>query len=211
MTDDPHHSPRRKRDRTRQRLLEAARVRFREHGYESTTAAEIALDAGVTERTFFRYFPAKSDVLVAGWLEHQDALRKVLGGSADPDLGVTVLDALLAFADGVQAEMSEGIDSVIHLYMDRSAFLAITGVLLEVEHDLAAGIAVRSSRSPHDFAVRVVANASLGVMRAAIRAAVLAADGPSIVALVREGIGRLEPLFAELGETGQSGPAPTRR
>jgi AcrR family transcriptional regulator len=36
---------------------------FMEKGYDGTTAAEIATRAGVTERTFFRYFPDKRDVL----------------------------------------------------------------------------------------------------------------------------------------------------
>ncbi|NYF80599.1 TetR/AcrR family transcriptional regulator [Granulicella arctica] len=39
---------------------------FREHGYEETTAAEIAAKAGVTERTFFRHFPDKREVLFDG-------------------------------------------------------------------------------------------------------------------------------------------------
>ena len=54
-----------KRDMTRQRLLDAANERFRATGYEHATAAMIAEDAGVTERTFFRYFPTKSAVLIA--------------------------------------------------------------------------------------------------------------------------------------------------
>ncbi|QGY02502.1 TetR family transcriptional regulator [Methylobacterium mesophilicum SR1.6/6] len=39
---------------------------FTERGYERTTAAEIAARVGVTERTFFRYFPDKREVLFDG-------------------------------------------------------------------------------------------------------------------------------------------------
>src|SRR6202000_3564073 len=39
---------------------------YRERGYEETTAAEIAAKAGVTERTFFRHFPDKREVLFDG-------------------------------------------------------------------------------------------------------------------------------------------------
>ena len=39
---------------------------FRERGYESTRAAEIAALAGVTERTFFRHFADKREVLFDG-------------------------------------------------------------------------------------------------------------------------------------------------
>ena len=48
----------------RTRLHGAALELFRERGYDRTTAAEIAGRAGVTERTFFRYFPDKREVFV---------------------------------------------------------------------------------------------------------------------------------------------------
>ncbi|SEM52137.1 transcriptional regulator, TetR family [Pseudoxanthomonas sp. GM95] len=47
----------------RRRMREAALALFSEKGYERTTAAEIAARAGVTERTFFRHFPDKREVL----------------------------------------------------------------------------------------------------------------------------------------------------
>lgn len=50
----------------RKRLQWAALELYRERGYEETTAAEIALKAGVTERTFFRHFPDKREVLFDG-------------------------------------------------------------------------------------------------------------------------------------------------
>ena len=53
-------------DEVRKRLQWAALELFRERGYEDTTAAEIAAKAGVTERTFFRHFPDKREVLFDG-------------------------------------------------------------------------------------------------------------------------------------------------
>ncbi len=51
-------------DDVRVRLQRTALELFHAHGYERTTAAEIAERTGVTERTFFRYFPAKQEVLL---------------------------------------------------------------------------------------------------------------------------------------------------
>ena len=49
-----------------ERLLGAALALYRENGYDQTTVAEIAERAGLTERTFFRYFGDKREVLFAG-------------------------------------------------------------------------------------------------------------------------------------------------
>lgn len=76
----------------RTRLQDAALALFRERGYDKTTAAEIARRAGVTERTFFRYFPDKREVLFDG----EATVRTALTGSiAEAPAGLGPLDALL--------------------------------------------------------------------------------------------------------------------
>jgi len=50
----------------RVRLQEAALALYGERGYEETTVAEIAERAGLTKRTFFRYFTDKREVLFWG-------------------------------------------------------------------------------------------------------------------------------------------------
>lgn len=62
-TDAPGRRPT-KRERTLAALLEAGLDLFERQGYEQTTVAEIARAAGVTEMTFFRYFPAKEHLLL---------------------------------------------------------------------------------------------------------------------------------------------------
>ena len=61
----------------RRRLQQAAVELFCERGYDQTTTAEIAARAGVTERTFFRHFPDKREVLFDG----QGTLRELLTGA----------------------------------------------------------------------------------------------------------------------------------
>ena len=53
-----------KRERTLARLLEAGLEAFERQGYDATTVAEIARAAGVTEMTFYRYFPSKESLLL---------------------------------------------------------------------------------------------------------------------------------------------------
>jgi TetR/AcrR family fatty acid metabolism transcriptional regulator len=57
-------------DDKRQRILEAARKRFRYYGFRKTTIQEIARDAGVAVGTLYLYFKDKDDLLVAGTEEY---------------------------------------------------------------------------------------------------------------------------------------------
>src|SRR2546430_8111552 len=59
----------------RERLVLAAVDLFTEQGYDATTVAQIAERAGVTKSTFFRHFPDKRELLVAG----QEVLSRLLG------------------------------------------------------------------------------------------------------------------------------------
>lgn len=67
-----------KAERTRSTLQHAALARFLEHGVEATTIADIAADAGVTERTFYRHFPSKQHVLFADYDARLDWFRQAL-------------------------------------------------------------------------------------------------------------------------------------
>ena len=86
------------------RLTKAAITLFEEQGYDETTVAEIAEAAGLTKRTFFRYFSDKREVLFNGSRELQD---RWIGGieAAPPD--ATPMAAVRAGLDGV-AELFAG-------------------------------------------------------------------------------------------------------
>ena len=64
-------------DRTRNALLEAALNLFSANGYDETTTDQIAESAGVSPRTFFRYFPTKESVLFFGEYDFIDAVSGV--------------------------------------------------------------------------------------------------------------------------------------
>lgn len=53
----------RKRERTRQALVDAATELFDRNGYEQTTVADIAAAAEIGTRTFFSYFASKEELL----------------------------------------------------------------------------------------------------------------------------------------------------
>ena len=78
-------------DDVRARLRGAALELFRDRGYDRTTAAEIAGRAGVTERTFFRHFPDKREVLFDGEATLRAALTAAVADAPD---GLAPLDTL---------------------------------------------------------------------------------------------------------------------
>jgi AcrR family transcriptional regulator len=77
----------------RGRLQQAAMELYRERGFDQTTVAEIAARAGLTERTFFRYFVDKREVLFAGSNVLQDTLVAAL---ADAPEAAAPIDQVLA-------------------------------------------------------------------------------------------------------------------
>jgi AcrR family transcriptional regulator len=52
------------KEETRRKLVDSAHRLFAERGFQATSAADIAADAGVTERTLFRYFSSKAALVL---------------------------------------------------------------------------------------------------------------------------------------------------
>jgi AcrR family transcriptional regulator len=67
-----------RRERTRAALREAALARFVRDGFDATSIADIAADAGVTVRTFYRYFAGKDEVLFADYEDRLDWFGRAL-------------------------------------------------------------------------------------------------------------------------------------
>ncbi|RLV50727.1 TetR family transcriptional regulator [Nocardioides mangrovicus] len=76
-----------------ERLRLAARDLFVEQGFEETTVAQIAERAGLTPRTFFRYYPDKREVLFAGSDQLEEAMAAAARATA-PE--ATAWDAVAA-------------------------------------------------------------------------------------------------------------------
>ncbi|NGN64665.1 TetR family transcriptional regulator [Streptomyces sp. A7024] len=80
---------------TEERLKKAALELFGEHGYEQVTVTQIAERAGITRRSFFRYYPDKREVLFAGSEQLPPAAAEaVLAADPDAPALTAVLDAL---------------------------------------------------------------------------------------------------------------------
>ncbi len=127
-----------KTQQTRERILTAALEQFAARGYDATTVAQIASSAGVTEMTFFRYFPAKENLLL------DDPYDPLMAAAvADQPHG---LDALTRVVRGVRAAW-------------QSLPIAETGEVRERMRIAAASPALRASmaRNTHATEEAIVA------------------------------------------------------
>lgn len=94
----------RRKDDTRRALEDAALRRFARDGYDATSVESIAEDAGVSARTFFRYFPAKDDVFDMGRDARQAELRAAIQARRDLSDAAVVREAILLMARGFEAD-----------------------------------------------------------------------------------------------------------
>ncbi len=81
----------RKRQRTREQIIDAALALFDERGYDRTTVADIAAAADIAPRTFFAYFVTKEAVVFHDFDEVHASLARHLHGRAP---GRTTFDAM---------------------------------------------------------------------------------------------------------------------
>ncbi|MGW0436494.1 TetR/AcrR family transcriptional regulator [Micromonospora sp. NPDC003197] len=90
MIDEPGRRER-KKQRTRQALIDAAVELFERKGYEETTVAEIAAAADLSTRTFFLHFPTKEDVLLVNAQTRFDLALRIISAPLAGETGTELL------------------------------------------------------------------------------------------------------------------------
>jgi AcrR family transcriptional regulator len=90
-------------ERTREALIQAALVRFLAQGVEDTSAEQIASDAGVSLRTFYRHFKSKHDLLFADYTGLKWFRGALEARPADESIIDSVQTAIFSFPYDVEA------------------------------------------------------------------------------------------------------------
>jgi AcrR family transcriptional regulator len=90
-------------ERTREALRQAALVRFLAQGVEETSAEQIAADAGVSLRTFYRHFRSKHDLLFADYTGLNWFRAALDDRPADEPIIDSVRSAIFSFPYDVEA------------------------------------------------------------------------------------------------------------
>src|SRR5262249_51482772 len=174
---------------SRGRLERAALVLYAEQGFEQTTAAEIAARAGLTERTFFRHFADKREVLFYG----ADSLRDLLVRAiADAPPAATAMDAISAALRAAAALVQEDPEAARMLCAVVSANPELRERELAKLADLAAAMdaALRDRGIPGPTA-SLAAEMAIALFKVAFACWISQPGQPDLTAILVESTGEL--------------------
>jgi AcrR family transcriptional regulator len=179
---------------SRGRLEQAALALFDEGGFENTTVAEIAARAGLTERTFFRYFADKREVLFGG----AGALQELL---VDAVVAAPADAAPLAAVGAALEAAGELLQQRREFSRQRQAVIASSVELHEREliklATLAVAVAVAlRDRGVKDPAASLTAEAGIAVFRVAFERWVDDPHERDLPELIRESLDELRAVTA---------------
>ena len=158
-------------ERTREALRQAALVRFLAQGVEATSAEQIAADAGVSLRTFYRHFTSKHDLLFADFDAGLQWFRTALAARPAEE---PVLAAVTAAIDAFPYD-AEAVTKIAGLRADEPDTERIVRNIRQVEADFAVaveshldrthrGVCSPDHRLHRTVAARCIAAAVFGAM-----------------------------------------------
>jgi AcrR family transcriptional regulator len=157
----------RKRQQTRERLIEAAMALFLDRGFEATTLDDIAAAADISRRSFFHYFASKEDVVFA-WQEGSTAslIAAVAARPATESMLTAAENAMLAMVAMVRQLKPGEAMAIARLKRDNPALQARDQVKHEkLERALAEALGKRAGQKAEKLQARLVAMIATGAMR----------------------------------------------
>lgn len=178
----------------RGRLEQAALELYVERGFEQTTVAEIAQRAGLTERTFFRHFADKREVLFQGAASLQELLVNTVASAPD---SFTPIDAIAAALDAAGTVLGERRESA----RQRQTVIAANPELRERELIKLAALAsalakALRERSVSDPTAGLAAEAGIAVFKIAFERWVDESNQRDLPRLMRESLDELRAVTA---------------
>ena len=178
----------------RGRLEQAALELYVERGFDQTTVAEIAHRAGLTERTFFRHFADKREVLFGG----AGALQELLVGTvASTPASAAPIDAIAAALAAAGALLQERRDYA----RQRQTVIAAHAELRERELIKLAALAEALAdalrrRGVSEPAARLSAEAGIAVFKIAFERWINKTNRRGLSHLIRESLDELKAVTA---------------
>lgn len=166
-----------KQDLVRDAIYKTALGLFAENGYDDTTVEEVAQAAGVSRRSFFRYFASKDEVLARNVLEYGAALAEAVRSCPQELSSFEVLQRTVAagvgYANAKQQETRRVIEIASRSLSARQAQLSR---MMVVEDALADAFALRFRASAYrskkkrsdEMEPRLLSGITIAIMSAAM-------------------------------------------
>jgi AcrR family transcriptional regulator len=185
--------------------LEAAAYRlFGERGFDNVTVDDIAAEADVSRRTFFRYFASKEDVLLADHFVQLARLREAMAARPPDEPIVTALrNAVLSLTSDFE-ERKEKVIIRARLMRDTPSLQARSLVHQKLWEDaMQEMVADRLGVAPvKDLRPGGVAAAALAAMRVAVTLWLTAGCDGDVIALTTEALDLLDGGLGQLHREG---------
>lgn len=180
-----------------ERLQQAALELFEEHGFEQVTTAQITERAGLTRRSFFRYYADNREVLFAG--SEQLPILMAEAVVSVPGSASAAEAALAAVAEG-GARLTERLDP--ERALRRHRVIEASPALLERERAKLADVAgalggALRERGADPETAGLLAEVAIVVFRTAFRRWVLARGADDFGVEFERAVGMLRGSFAE--------------
>jgi AcrR family transcriptional regulator len=181
----------------RGRLEKAAMELFQERGYVRTTVEEIAARAGLTERTFFRYFADKREVLFSGSKELE---KSIVDGIEGAPREASPLAAVVAAFEAAGAELQDRRD--IRFVRARYALVINHAEVQERELIKLASLALAVTKALHargvpDPAASLAAEVGIAVFKIGFERWVNERKPRDFAAHIRAAVDALKAVAAE--------------
>lgn len=183
--------------RTASSLRDAAVGLFLAQGYDETTTDQVAAKAGVSTRTFFRYFDSKDEVLFQGQRFWSETVAEMV---TQQPAALTPMDAmcetLIKLAKGVSREALVRYERIVK----SSVTLRGRTEVLQTENirRIAEGLAARRGLAEPDDECQIMSSVGLMLYRRAVDDL---RDGTStrpIEALIRDKFAVLEAIYTKI-------------
>ena len=180
---------------TRQQIADVAMRLFVQRGFDRVTVAEVAAEAGVSEKTVFNYFPTKEDLFFDEIPERSRKLAEAIGSRAE---GETILDTLRRLQVGECARLSSpGFAAFARTLEDSQALRAKELEVMATFAQALTGTLEAEGIDPRD--ARIAASLLITVHRQFFRAARMQAldgkHGPAAARRLRNDLERAYTLL----------------
>lgn len=178
----------------RGRLEAAALELYVERGFEQTTVAQIAERAGLTERTFFRYYADKREVLFPGSSALEDLLAAKIAAAPADAAPIEAVGSALEAAGAALQHRHESARARFHVIAENPELRERELIKLAALASALAG-ALRERGVP-ELAANLAAEAGIAAFKIGVRRWAGQADEQDLTLLIRNSLDELRSVTA---------------